>query len=118
MVAQVHRERQIRSRQTVTNGVRLKNRKSGGRLRRRVQIHADDLDTQPALDLAENAAARAPDIQNAAYRQRIAASGCDYPMGVAEEPVDLRQVPIGSFDEFLGYTATIEDFDVGGLLHR
>ena len=117
-MGEVHGERQIRGRQAVPDRIGPEDGKRRVRIGRRIQVHTEDFQGKPALNIAQHTPVPAADIQNTAYRQRVAANGCDERPGVTQEAVNVGQILIGAADQVFGHVAAIEDFDLKRLPHR
>ena len=82
-----------------------------------MKIGADDIDIEPPLDVAQDAAARAADIENAPDGERVTARRRDNGANVSQEAVNSRQLAIGAILDGLRHTTPIQNFDVRGLPH-
>ncbi len=68
VMSEVHGEGQIRDRERIANRVRANDRKGRIGLRRRIQIDADGLGAKPPLNVTQDTAASATNIEDPAHR--------------------------------------------------
>ncbi|HEY3636918.1 MAG TPA: hypothetical protein VGK90_02110 [Rhizomicrobium sp.] len=98
VMAEVHRESDIGKRERVAPCIGLKDWNRCSDTGVRIDVHANDLDSQSAPDLFQDEACGTSYVQYPAHGQGIPTYGADYQVGVAEPPMDSGNVPVCTFD--------------------
>jgi hypothetical protein len=97
-MAEVHRESDIGKRERVAPCIGLKDWNRCSDTGVRINVHANDLDSESAPDLLQDEACGTSYVQYPAHGQGIPAYGADYQVGVTKPPVDSSDVPVCPFD--------------------
>lgn len=115
MVHETHTDGHVGARQFVACGVGRQNRH--GWVRRRSQIHADDIHAKVRTDVGEHRAMTTPDIQHAAHARPIPAQGPEDRGSVAQQRVRPMETAVGVLDDVDGQSAAVEDLRLNTSLH-
>lgn len=112
VMAEVHGKGYVGNRQRVAPGVGLKDGNGCGNTRVRINVHAYDVDPEPALDFVQDQACGTPHIQDPAHGEGILSDGADNRVGVTEPAVDSGEVPISTCNQFIRNAIAIEYFSL------
>ena len=110
MMAEVHGKGYVGNRQRVATGIGLKDGNGRAETGVRINVHAYDIDPEPALDFVQDEACGTPYIQDAAHGEGILTDGADNRVGVTEPAVDSGEVSISTCNQFIRNTIAIEYF--------
>jgi hypothetical protein len=110
VMAEVHGKGDVGGGQGVAARVGLKNGDRRGNTGVRINVHAYDIDAEPALDFVEDEARGTAYIEDPVYGERVATDGADYGVGIAEPAVDSGEVAICACNQFIRNTVAIEYF--------
>ena len=112
VMAEVHGKGYVGNGQRIAPGVGLKDGNGRGDTGVRINVHADDIDSEPALDFVQDEACGTPYIQDAAHGEGILTDGADNRVGVTEPAVDSGEVSISTRNQFIRNTIAIEYFSL------
>jgi hypothetical protein len=107
VMAEVHGKGYVGNREWVAPRVGLKDGNGRGDTGVRINVHAYDIDPEPALDFVQDEACGTPHIQDPAHGERILTDGANNRVGVTEPAVDSGEVPIGACNQFIRNTIAI-----------
>ena len=117
VMAEIHRERQIRLRQRIADGVRPNDGKPRVPGPARNHIDSHGLHSELLADLSQHSAGGAADIQHPSHRQGIASNGFHDAGRVTQVPVDPGELSVRLMSERVGYAGPIQNLLLFGPFH-